>query len=312
MVRLEAVSKRFPKGGGVQEVDLAVEEGEVFALLGASGSGKTTLLNLVAGLLLPDAGHVYLAGRRVTHLPPERRGVGYVFQDQSLWPHMTALEHLLLVMPRPDRRRAMALLERLGMGEHAHKRPHELSGGQRQRVALARALAREPKVILMDEPYSALDPVLREELRREVRTLLKDLGITALHVTHDPEEAMLLADRVGVVHGGRMLQVGTPQELYERPNSLEAFLAFGRGNVFLLDGEVLAFRQEWVRPGGSLKGLVRERRILRGEVLCRVDLPFGEAWVRLDAWPGEEASLEISPLLRLPRRPEGEEGAVGE
>ncbi|MDM7324709.1 MAG: ABC transporter ATP-binding protein [Thermus sp.] len=305
MVRLEGVTKRFPKGGGVVGVDLAVKEGEIFVLLGASGSGKTTLLNLVAGLLAPDVGHVYLAGKRVTHLPPERRNIGYVFQDQGLWPHLTALEHLLLVMERPDPKEARALLERVGLGEHAEKRPHELSGGQRQRVALARALARRPKVILLDEPYSALDPVLREELRREVRSLLKGVGTTAIHVTHDPEEAMLLADRVGVVHGGKLVQVGEPLEVYSQPNSLESFLAFGRANLLQRDGEVWAFRQEWVRPGRDHQALVLERRALRGEVLCRVELPWGEAWVRLDAQPGERVSLEIAPLFRFPADAQG-------
>ncbi|MFD3004570.1 ABC transporter ATP-binding protein [Thermus tengchongensis] len=300
MVRLEGVAKRFPGGGGVLGVDLEVGEGEVFVLLGASGSGKTTLLHLVAGLHLPDAGRVFLGGKEVTHLPPERRQVGYVFQDQALWPHLTALDHLLLVMPRPDRKEALGLLERVGLLDHAHKRPHQLSGGQRQRVALVRALARRPQVLLLDEPYSALDPVLREELRLEVRTLLKEQGITALHVTHDPEEAMLLADRVGVMSQGRLLQVGSPKEVYLHPNSLESFLAFGRANLLRRDGEVLAFRQEWASPGGSLIAEVLERRELRGEVLCRVRLEWGEAWVRLEARPGERLHLRIDPLLHFP------------
>ncbi|TFU26547.1 ABC transporter ATP-binding protein [Thermus tengchongensis] len=299
MVRLEGVAKRFPGGGGVLGVDLEVGEGEVFVLLGASGSGKTTLLHLVAGLHLPDAGRVFLGGKEVTHLPPERRQVGYVFQDQALWPHLTALDHLLLVMPRPDRKEALGLLERVGLLDHAHKRPHQLSGGQRQRVALVRALARRPQVLLLDEPYSALDPVLREELRLEVRTLLKEQGITALHVTHDPEEAMLLADRVGVMSQGRLLQVGSPKEVYLHPNSLESFLAFGRANLLRRDGEVLAFRQEWASPGGSLIAEVLERRELRGEVLCRVRLEWGEAWVRLEASPGTRVHLAIQPLLRF-------------
>ncbi|MFN3180121.1 MAG: ABC transporter ATP-binding protein, partial [Thermus sp.] len=191
--------------------------------------------------------------------------------------------------------------ERVGLLEHAHKRPHELSGGQRQRVALARALARRPRLILLDEPYSALDPVLREELRLEVRTLLKERGATALHVTHDPEEAMLLADRVGVMSGGRLIQVGSPKEVYQSPSSLESFLAFGRANVFHRDGEVLAFRQEWVARGGDLEAWVLESRTLRGETLSRVRLPWGEAWVRLEGLPGERVLLRIHPLLRFPK-----------
>jgi len=299
MVKLEGVYKRFPTGGGVEGVDLEVREGEVFILLGASGSGKSTLLNLAAGLIPPDRGRVWIGGRDVTRLPPEGRQLAYVFQDQGLWPHLTALEHLLLVMPKPDPKEALALLERVGLLEHAHKRPHQLSGGQRQRVALARALARKPRVILLDEPYSALDPVLREGLRLEVRTLLKETGITAILVTHDPEEAMLLADRVGVLARGRLLQVGSPQEVYQHPNSLEAFLAFGRANLLTAEGVVLAFRHEWVRPGGDWEGVVLERRDLRGEVLCRVRLPAGEAWIRWEGNPGERVRMRIEPLLRF-------------
>ncbi|GAA6755740.1 hypothetical protein Thermus77420_12160 [Thermus thalpophilus] len=299
MVRLQGITKRFPGGGGVEGVELEVAEGEILVLLGASGSGKSTLLNLVAGLITPDRGRVHLGGKDVTEAPPERRNVAYVFQDLGLWPHLTALDHLLLVMPKPNRKEALALLERVGLKDHAEKRPQELSGGQRQRVALARALARRPKVLLLDEPYSALDPVLREGLRLEVRTLLKETGITALHVTHDPEEAMLLADRIGVMSGGRLLQVGTPEEVYAQPNSLESFLAFGRANLLPVGAEVLAFRQEWVKGEGELEAVVLERRRLRGESLCRVRLPFGEAWVRLESRPGERVRLGIDPLLRF-------------
>jgi len=297
-VRLQQVTKRFSGGKGVQGVNLEVAAGEILVLLGASGSGKSTLLNLVAGLLLPDQGRVFLAGKEVTHLAPERRQVAYVFQDLGLWPHLTALEHLLLVMPRADRNEALALLQRVGLAGLEKRQPHQLSGGQRQRVALARALARKPQVILLDEPYSALDPVLRESLRLEVRVMLKDMGATALHVTHDPEEAMLLGDRVGVMAEGSLLEVGPPGELYEQPGSLAAFLAFGRANVLPEPDGLLVFRTEGVAPGGPLPAKVLERRAVRGEVLCRVQLPQGEAWVRLEAQPGEEVHL----TLLQPRR----------
>ncbi|WP_448569594.1 ABC transporter ATP-binding protein [Thermus sp.] len=300
MVSLQGLEKGFAPGQGVFGVDLEVAEGEVLALLGPSGSGKSTLLNLVAGLLLPDRGRILLGGREVTRWPPERRGVAYVFQDLGLWPHLTALEHLLLVMPRPDPKEALGLLERVGLGGLEGRKPQELSGGQRQRVALARALARRPQVILLDEPYSALDPVLRERLRLEVRALLKETGITAIHVTHDPEEAMLLGDRVGVMSQGRLLEVGTPQRLYREPRTLAAFLAFGRTNLLPEDGHLLGFRYEEVRLGGPLEALVLEQREVRGEVLCRVRLPQGEAWVRLEGNPGERVRLGLARVRRFP------------
>jgi ABC-type Fe3+/spermidine/putrescine transport system ATPase subunit len=299
MVSLLGLEKGFAPGQGVFGVDLEVAEGEVLALLGPSGSGKSTLLNLVAGLLFPDRGRILLGGREVTRWPPERRGVAYVFQDLGLWPHLTALEHLLLVMPRPDPKEALGLLERVGLGGLEGRRPQELSGGQRQRVALARALARRPQVILMDEPYSALDPVLRERLRLEVRALLKETGVTAIHVTHDPEEAMLLGDRVGVMSKGRLLEVDTPRRLYREPRTLAAFLAFGRANLLPEDGHLLAFRYEEVHLGGPLEALVLERREVRGEVLCRVRLPQGEAWVRLEGSPGERVRLGLAQMRRF-------------
>jgi ABC-type Fe3+/spermidine/putrescine transport system ATPase subunit len=227
-------------------------------------------------------------------------GVAYVFQDLGLWPHLTALEHLLLVMPRPDPKEALGLLERVGLGGLEGRKPQELSGGQRQRVALARALARKPQVILMDEPYSALDPVLRERLRLEVRALLKETGVTAIHVTHDPEEAMLLGDRVGVMSKGRLLEVDTPRRLYREPQTLAAFLAFGRANLLPENGHLLAFRYEEVHLGGPLEALVLERREVRGEVLCRVRLPQGEAWVRLEGSPGERVRLGLAQMRRFP------------
>jgi ABC-type Fe3+/spermidine/putrescine transport system ATPase subunit len=300
MVSLLGLEKGFAPGQGVFGVDLEVAEGEVLALLGPSGSGKSTLLNLVAGLLFPDRGRILLGGREVTRWPPERRGVAYVFQDLGLWPHLTALEHLLLVMPRPDPKEALGLLERVGLGGLEGRKPQELSGGQRQRVALARALARKPQVILMDEPYSALDPVLRERLRLEVRALLKETGVTAIHVTHDPEEAMLLGDRVGVMSKGRLLEVDTPRRLYREPRTLAAFLAFGRANLLPEDGHLLAFRYEEVHLGGPLEALVLERREVRGEVLCRVRLPQGEAWVRLEGSPGERVRLGLAQMRRFP------------
>ncbi|AWR86958.1 ABC transporter ATP-binding protein [Meiothermus taiwanensis] len=320
MLRLEEVSKNFGKAG-VFGVSLELAPGEIMAVLGASGSGKTTLLNLVAGLLKPDTGRIFLGPDEVTHQPPEQRGLAYVFQDHALWPHLSALEHLLLVMKKPDREAAHQLLGRVGLAGLEARKPHQLSGGQKQRVALARALAAKPRLLLLDEPYSALDPVLREELRLEVAALLRAEHVSALHVTHDPDEALAVADRVAVMEGGRIVQVDTPTQVYAQPQTLSAARAFGRLNLLPVQVQngwvrlnglaweveglqsgpgLLAFRYEDLRPGPE--GL--EARVLavyggRGERLCRVNLGIGEAVVKLQAEPGEEVRLSPAGRLRV-------------
>ncbi|KGQ21239.2 ABC transporter ATP-binding protein [Thermus filiformis] len=235
-LRVEGLRKRY---GGLEVlagVDLSLKEGEILALLGPSGSGKTTLLRIVAGLERPDAGRVYLFGQDVTHLPPERRGLGVVFQDYALFPHLTAWENVAFGLKGPRRReKALAALERVGLTLFKDRRPHELSGGQQQRVALARALAPGPRVVLLDEPFSSLDAGLRAATREEVRTILKGLGTAALLVTHDQEEALSFADRIGVLRGGRLEQVGTPEEVYLRPRT--PFVAQFLGQTNLLPGE---------------------------------------------------------------------------
>lgn len=320
MLRLEYVSKNFGKAG-VFEVTLELAPGEIMAVLGASGSGKTTLLNLVAGLLKPDTGRIFLGPDEVTHQPPEQRGLAYVFQDHALWPHLSALEHLLLVMKKPNREAAHQLLERVGLAGLDARKPHQLSGGQKQRVALARALAAKPRLLLLDEPYSALDPVLREELRLEVASLLRAEEVSALHVTHDPDEALAVADRVVVMEGGRIVQVDTPSKVYTRPQTLSAARAFGRLNLLpiqvekghvQIDGQawkveglehglgLLAFRYEDLQPGPQ--GLLARVLVVyggRGERLCRVDLGVGEALVKLKAEPGEEVYLAPVGTLRV-------------
>ncbi len=320
MLRLEQVTKNFGKAG-VFDANLHLNPGEIVAVLGASGSGKTTLLNLVAGLLEPDAGRVWLGSEDVTREPPEKRGLAYVFQDHALWPHLNALEHLLLVMKRPNQEAAQELLGRVGLAGLSARRPHQLSGGQKQRVALARALAARPRLLLLDEPYSALDPVLREELRLEVASILRAEHVSALHVTHDPDEALAVADRVAVMDSGRIVQVDTPAGVYARPQNLAAARAFGRLNLLRVQvdsGQVqlngkawavqglqsgpglLAFRYEDLEP--SPQGLLA--RVLavyggRGERLCRVELGVGEAVVKLQAEPGEEVRLAPARGLRV-------------
>jgi len=224
-VAVERLSFGYPGGGrsAVSEVTLSVVPGEVLAVVGPSGSGKSTLLRLVAGLLTPTSGTVSLAGRDVTRVSPEKRPVGMVFQGFALFPHLSVAANIGFGLAVRKVSRAVrdeqvrGVADRLGLGLLLDRRPDQLSGGERQRVALARALLRDPVVFCLDEPLSALDPVLRTSARRDLDTLLREEGRCALHVTHDQAEAMTLGDRVVVLRDGAVEQLGTPRELYDRP-----------------------------------------------------------------------------------------------
>jgi spermidine/putrescine ABC transporter ATP-binding subunit len=247
-LELAQLVKRFGSITAVDRIDLAVPPGELVALLGPSGCGKTTTLRIVAGFERPDAGRVRIQGDDVTAEPPYRRDTGMVFQHYALFPHMTVRENIGfgLRMRGVDRhavearvQEALALVSLTGLED---RYPRQLSGGQQQRVALARALVIRPKLLLLDEPLSSLDAKLRQEMRLEVRAIQRRVGITALFVTHDQEEALSLADRVAVINHGRIEQVGTPVEVYEQPRT--AFVAgfIGRSNFFsgeIVDGGVL-------------------------------------------------------------------------
>ena len=245
-VRVEGVWKRFGSVEALRGVSLTVREGELFTLLGPSGCGKTTLLRIVAGLLEPDQGRIFFDGDDVTGVPPHKRNVGMVFQDLALFPHMTVYDNVaygLRVRRVPEdevRRRVREILElvRLDPGEFASRRPGQLSGGQQQRVALARALVIEPRVLLLDEPFSHLDYKIRQELMAEFKKLQKRLGITTIYVTHDQTEAMLLSERIAVMNAGRVEQVGRPDEVYEKPRTLFVASFFGDANILpaRLDG----------------------------------------------------------------------------
>lgn len=248
MISLKGVSKSFRTKSGwvraLQEVDLTVEAGEFFVLLGPSGSGKTTLLRCVAGLEKPDSGEIGVGPRLMfsanEHLfvPPEERELGMVFQSYAIWPHLTVFKNVALPLTQSKRRLARALVqERVGQAlrlvelEQLGDRPAPfLSGGQQQRVALARALAINPKALLMDEPLSNLDARLREEVRLKIKAVVRSLGITVLHVTHDQVEAMVLADRIAVMADGRILQIGSPDELYSKPTNPRVAEFFGSIN----------------------------------------------------------------------------------
>ncbi len=227
----------------VDGAELDVARGEIVALLGPSGCGKTTLLRTIAGFERPDGGAIEIGGRPVAGcgawLPPEARGVGMVFQDYALFPHLTVAENVGFGLPRRERaRRVPALLALVDLCGLGGRYPHELSGGQQQRVALARALAPAPAIVLLDEPWSNVDPQLRAELRDEVSSVLRPLRVTAILVTHDREEAFSLADRIALMRDGAIVQVGTPEELYFAPANRWAAEFVGAGNV--LAGPVAA------------------------------------------------------------------------
>jgi putative spermidine/putrescine transport system ATP-binding protein len=240
---LENLTKTYGTVTAVDEVSLAVAEGEFLSLLGPSGCGKTTTLRMIAGFVAPTAGAIALDGQPITTLPPYRRGMGVVFQNYALFPHLNVFDNVVfgLQMARVPKaeatkrvERALALVRLDGYGK---RRIRELSGGQQQRVALARALVIEPTVLLLDEPLSNLDAKLREELRREIREIQRELGITSLFVTHDQVEALTMSDRIAVLNAGRVEQVGTPEDVYERPAS--RFVADFIGRANFLPAEVV-------------------------------------------------------------------------
>lgn len=257
---VENLAKSFGPVRAVDGVSFSVEEAELFVLLGPSGCGKTTVLRCIAGLVPPDAGEITIDGRSVLGLPPEKRDVTLVFQNYALFPHLSVeanvaygLQHGRKRLPRRERAKKVAeLLALVGLSGYERRKPHELSEGQKQRVALARALAVEPKVLLLDEPFSALDAALRVELRRELRKILKEKRITALHVTHDQAEALALADRAAVMREGELEQVAPPVELYHRPRTLFVAQFLGRANLW--PGRVVGREQDelLVEVGGMV------------------------------------------------------------
>lgn len=243
IIEFRNITKRFGPVTAVDNISLTIDEGEFFALLGPSGCGKTTLLRMLAGFELPTSGQVLIDGQDVSLDPPNRRPVNMVFQNYAVFPHLSVLNNIeyglkMDRVPAAERReRAEAALEQVQLGGYGSRMPDQLSGGQRQRVALARAIVKRPRVLLLDEPLSALDAKLREELRFELSALQDRIGITFVMVTHDQDEALALATRCAVMHKGQLLQVATPADLYEFPSS--RLVADFIGSVNLFEGRVV-------------------------------------------------------------------------
>jgi len=250
-VELDAVTVAYGDTTALHDVSLSIEDGEFFTLVGPSGCGKTTTLRTIAGFETPTSGRVLFGERDVTTTPPEERGVGVVFQNYALFPHMTVAENVAYGLEFADPpgdvtrdERVRELLELVDMAEFGERDPASLSGGQQQRIALARALAPGPDVLLLDEPMSALDARLREDLRRQVKRVQRELDITTVYVTHDQEEALAVSDRVAVVNDGRIEQVGRPEDVYRRPASRFVAGFVGENNLF--EGTVAAIRDDAV------------------------------------------------------------------
>jgi len=282
LIRVEGLTKRFGGIPAVDGVDLEIGQGEIFCLLGPSGCGKTTLLRCIGGFEAPDAGRVLLDGHDVTGHAPWLRPVNTVFQSYALFPHLSVAANVAfgletLAMSKAERAARVAeMISLVRLEGLAARRPSQLSGGQRQRVAIARALARHPKVLLLDEPLSALDAKLREETRLELVDLQARLGISFVFVTHDQDEAMAISDRIGVMQGGRIVQVGAPAEIYDRPATRFVAEFVGRINLFARDGGWIAVRPERIGLGaGPHAGTVRECAFLGERRLVFIDSALG-------------------------------------
>lgn len=279
MIVLEGVSKSYGQAVALHQTELVVREGEFLSLLGPSGSGKSTILNIIAGAVTPTNGRILLNGRDVSMVPPRERGLGMVFQNYALLPHLNVFDNVAFPLrirrleKREIERRVSNALQRVGLIGYEQRKPRELSGGQQQRVGIARCIVYSPSVILMDEPLGALDKKLREQLQAEIKRLHKDLGTTLIYVTHDQEEALDLSDRVCLMNGGRIAQVGTPQELYFEPinefvadfvgesNLIEAKVT-AKDSVTTVDGLTFAVRStDGHATGETVKVLVRPEKI---------------------------------------------------
>jgi spermidine/putrescine transport system ATP-binding protein len=277
MVEIEGVSKKFGQTTALSQIDLTINEGQFFALVGPSGSGKTTLLHILGGFVQPSSGQVRIAGQDVSYLPPARRPTTSMFQDYALFPHMSVGSNvgfglLMRKVPKPERLDRIAkALDMVGLTGMGNRRVHQLSGGQQQRVALARALVVEPKVLLLDEPLGALDLNLRRQMQQELLHIQKKVGTTFVHVTHDQEEAMSIADVIAVMNNGHLEDVGPPARVYMKPKTLFTATFMGESNMF----------------EGTVAGRAGER--------IEVDTAFGRLRVNGAAEPGAKVDLSIRP-----------------
>lgn len=284
-ITIAGITKTFGRAGrqvkAVDDANLVIEPGEIFFLLGPSGCGKTTLLRMIAGFIQPTAGTIHFNEKDITRLSPNKRNAGMVFQSYALWPHMTAIGNVTFglkvrnITQQQRSERAEAALKDVQLSHLADRKPGELSGGQQQRVALARALVIRPDVLLLDEPLSNLDARLRNDLRDEIRRICKEVGITTVYVTHDQKEALSIADRIAVMRDGKIVQAGTPMEVYRRPTT--TFAASFLGETNLIPGTIDA-----IEPTSGVATLTTPVGVIQGILACH-------------AKPGATATVSIRP-----------------
>ena len=300
-VELVGVTKRYGAVAAVDAIDLEVHPGEFLSLLGPSGCGKTTTLRLIAGFERPDEGEVRIGGNDVSRVAPYRRDVNTVFQSYALFPHLSVSENVAYGLKqrglgRSERRaRATEMLELVRLTGFGGRKPRQLSGGQQQRVALARALVMHPRVLLLDEPLGALDLKVRKELQIELKRIQEEIGITFVYVTHDQEEALAMSDRVVVMNGGRIEQIGAPHEIYDAPATEWIAGFIGDTNFLTLDGREVAIRPERLRvaaSGEGLEGRVTTTMIIGPMVQCLVRLDDGQEVMVREQRSGNQRGVE--------------------
>ena len=305
-LELEQITKLYDEKNGIREIQLGVRQGEFVTLLGPSGCGKTTTLNVIGGFLKPDQGRVILDGQEITNLPPEHRPVSTVFQSYALFPHMNVLEnvsyglrHLGKMGRKAARAEALHYLEIVGLAGYENTSVGKLSGGQQQRVALARSMATKPKLLLLDEPLSNLDASLRVKMRMELKDLQKKLGITMILVTHDQEEALSMSDKVVVMDKGRILQVGSPYEIYLHPKNNQVSAFIGRSNIVLVDGKERLVRPENITLRADAQGAytIMDKNFMGPKTEYRISDGADTLEVEVSGIPG--AAFEIGQRVSI-------------
>lgn len=318
-LKINNVFKSYDQKKVLNNISLDIEEGEFLCLLGPSGCGKTTLLRIIAGLEDVNSGTIILQDKDITNLEPSKRGFGIVFQSYALFPNMTAYNNI--AFPLKERKvskgkidnKVKEVLETVGLTNEAHKYPKALSGGQQQRIAIARALALEPKFLLLDEPMSALDAKVRHKLRMDIKRLQKELNITTIMVTHDQEEAITMADKIAILNGGDIMQIGTPEEIYQNPQNLFTAQFIGDTNCFDNGDSILTVRPEYVQIEKSAKenyqGIISNiefrGNLLRVEIKDKLNENFIisdvsiKEWVNLNLVEGDLVKISIDEKYYL-------------